>query len=401
MGAYSKVYPGNMRKVLQVLHTSPTNRIFGGGNLMVVVARAMGHYKETFKRRAYIPFNPKDFSLPGTYLKKERVEAEQHFNYRSRLQPSESGECSDEQTDSDAGADEIAQNTQAGPSQTNPTPPSSPIRDPTPRSPSPIPDPCPIPIPTPPAPRKFFVGRTTLQECAEINTKPIEARPGYIRQPLIDETLTETPPELISDQPVWRRDYMKEVSTFNNYFSVPHNIRTIPEFDPRLLRIREWRREDDLTSLPLNWPIIPSFHLNFTNKKNTLIVFSLFISKFSTSPDPIVRKTVLNLRLLETLFNDKFIDIDNHLEEINFNPNDPLPTGMDTRLYLRACNYGAGAISLFESWQEECFLKGIKPLYRPQAFTNTARAEFIHQFQRQCLNQKRQLRQQQPSKKNR
>ena len=38
MGTYSKVYPGNMKKVLQVLHSSFTNRLFGGGNLMVVVA---------------------------------------------------------------------------------------------------------------------------------------------------------------------------------------------------------------------------------------------------------------------------------------------------------------------------------------------------------------------------
>ena len=85
MRAYSKVYPSNMKKALQVLHSSFTNRLFGGGNLMVAVARAMGHYKETFKQKAYVPFNSKDFSLPGTYLKKERQEAEKHFNYKRCL----------------------------------------------------------------------------------------------------------------------------------------------------------------------------------------------------------------------------------------------------------------------------------------------------------------------------
>ena len=193
---------------------------------------------------------------------------------------------------------------------------------------------------------------------------------------------------------------MKEVAVFNNYYFVPHNIRTIPEFNPRPLRIREWRRDDDLTTLSTNWPIIPSFHLNFNNKKNTLIIFSLFISRFATSPDPVIRRTVQNLRLLETLLSDKYVEIDNHLEELNLNPNEPLQPGVDTRLYLRACNYGSGAISLFESWHEECFLRGMKSIYRTQAFTNTARAEFIHQFHRQCLNQKRQIRQQPPSKKN-
>ena len=173
---------------------------------------------------------------------------------------------------------------------------------------------------------------------------------------------------------------MREVSTFNNYYLVPHNIRTIPEFDPRPLRIREWRRDDDLTTLPTNWPIIRSFHLNFNNINNTLIIFSLFIIKFATSPYLVIRKTIQNLRLLETLFTDNFVEIYNHLEEINFNPNNPLPPGMDTRLYLRACNYGAGATSLFESWYEEGFLKGMKSLFWLQVFSNTVRAEFIHQF---------------------
>ena len=123
---------------------------------------------------------------------------------------------------------------------------------------------------------------------------------------------------------------MKEVRTFNNYYYVPHNIRTIPEFDPRPLRRQEWTRTGDLTSLPLNWPIIHLFHLNFSHKKNTLIVFSQFISKYVTSPDPILRKTMNNLRLLEILLMDKYIEIDSHLGEINFDPNEPLDPGIDT-----------------------------------------------------------------------
>jgi hypothetical protein len=127
----------------------------------------------------------------------------------------------------------------------------------------------------------------------------------------------------------------------------------------------------------------------------------MFISKFATSPDPILRKTVQNLRLLEVLLNDKFVDIDSHLGELNLDPNDLLEPGVDTRLYLRACNYGGGAITMFESWQEENFLKGIKTLYRPQNFISTARAEFINQFTKQCLKEKRQIRQQPPPKRNR
>jgi len=117
---------------------------------------------------------------------------------------------------------------------------------------------------------------------------------------------------------------MKEVATFNNYYYVPHNIRTIPEFDPQPLRIREWRRNDDLTTISTNSPIIPSYHLNFNNKKITLIIFSLFISRFATNPDLVIRKTVQNLCLLDTLLNDKFVEIDNHLEELNLNPKKPL-----------------------------------------------------------------------------
>jgi len=60
----------------------------------VLVSRVMGHYKETFKQKSYIAFNTKDFSLLGRYTKKERLEAEKHFNYKSHLEPSESREIS-------------------------------------------------------------------------------------------------------------------------------------------------------------------------------------------------------------------------------------------------------------------------------------------------------------------
>ena len=132
---------------------------------MVHVARAMGHYKETFKHKAYVPFNAKDFSLTRTYLKKEWLEAEKHFNYKSRLQPSESSEFSHDQTDFDTAAD-TQRDTQAGPSNPDPLPSLFPSRNPSPPPSPTIPDPCPLPIPIPPAPRTFFISRTTLQECA-------------------------------------------------------------------------------------------------------------------------------------------------------------------------------------------------------------------------------------------
>jgi len=159
MGSYSKVYSSSMKKALQVLHTSLMNILFGGGNLMVVVAQAMGHYKETFKQKAYVPFNTKEFSLPGRYVKKERLEAEKHFNYKSHLQPSKSGEIGDDQTDLDTTANTHVQ-TQVGSS--NPIPTLSPSRNPTPPPSPTVLDPCPLPIPIPPAPRSFFISKSTL-----------------------------------------------------------------------------------------------------------------------------------------------------------------------------------------------------------------------------------------------
>ena len=68
----------------------------------------------------------------------------------------------------------------------------------------------------------------------------------------LDETLEETPYELIRNQSIWRRDYMNDIKVFNNYYYLPHNIRTIPEFDPRPLRHREWTHLDDLRSRPVD-----------------------------------------------------------------------------------------------------------------------------------------------------
>jgi len=78
---------------------------------------------------------------------------------------------------------------------------------------------------------------------------------------------------------------------------------------------------------------------------------------------------------------DRYVEIHNHLGEIKFDPNEPLPPSVDTHLYLRVCNYGAKVVSLFEYWYEEGFLKVIKFLFKPQAFTSLARAYFVQQFQ--------------------
>ena len=74
---------------------------------------------------------------------------------------------------------------------------------------------------------------------------------------------------------------------------------------------------------------------------------------------------------------DRYIKIDSHLGEINFDPNEPLPPGVDTRLYLRACNYGVSVVSLLKYWYKEGFLKGIKSLFRPLAFNSMVRADFL------------------------
>jgi len=158
---------------------------------------------------------------------------------------------------------------------------------------------------------------------------------------------------------------LKEVKVVNIYSSVLHNIRIIPKFDHRPLRCRECIRTNNLTTRPIYWPIIHPFHLTFSHRKNTLIVIFQFITKYATSPDPILRKIVNNLGLLEILLMDKYVEIDSDLGDINFDPNKPLPPNVVTRLYLRACHYGVNAISLFETWYEENLLQRIKSIFRP------------------------------------
>ena len=114
-----------------------------------------------------------------------------------------------------------------------------------------------------------------------------------------------------------------------------------------------------------------------------------FINKYATSPDPSIRKTVLNLRLLDILLVDNLITVDAHMEPLNVNPNAPLPPYIDSRLYIRAVTYGSGATSLFESWATEKFLIGMKDLYKPVSITSRSRPEFLNQFVRTCLRQKK------------
>ena len=118
-------------------------------------------------------------------------------------------------------------------------------------------------------------------------------------------------------------------------------------------------------------------------------MISNFISKFATSPDPSIRKTVLNLRLLNILLVDNLIMIDAHMEPLNVNPNASLPPYIDSRLYIRAVTYGSGATSLFESWATEKFLLRMKDPYKPVSITSRSWLEFLNQFVRMCLRQKK------------
>ena len=119
------------------------------------------------------------------------------------------------------------------------------------------------------------------------------------------------------------------------------------------------------------------------------IVINNFISKYATSPDPSIRKTVLNLRLLDILLVDNLIMVDAHMEPLNVNPNAPLPPYTDNRLYIRAVTYGSDTTSLFESWATEQFLIGMKDLYKPVSITSRSRPEFLNQFIRTCLRQRK------------
>ena len=128
--------------------------------------------------------------------------------------------------------------------------------------------------------------------------------------------------------------------------------------------------------------------MNFKTNQNTRIVIANFISKYATSPDPSIRKTVHNLRVLNMLLADNYVTLDSHMEQLNLDINRPLAPYTDTRLYLRVVNYGSAVMSLFESWAKENFLMNMKAMFQPLALTNTARAELIKKFTKQCLKSK-------------
>jgi len=183
-----------MKNTMQILHVSPPNWIFGGENLMVVVSRAMGHYKETFKLNSYVAFNHKDFSLPERYTKKERIKAENHFNYKLCLEASKSGEI-DANTPKTFVDTTIGIDTQTCPSRPTSSPKPSPNKEPTPDSPQtpPVPDPFPLPIPTSRTPRTFVISHNTTIECEEIFKLPIKAHLAYLHMHTLDESIVETP----------------------------------------------------------------------------------------------------------------------------------------------------------------------------------------------------------------
>ena len=128
--------------------------------------------------------------------------------------------------------------------------------------------------------------------------------------------------------------------------------------------------------------------MNFKTNQNTRIVISNFIAKYATSPDPSIRKTVHNLRVLNMLLADNYVTLDSHMEQLNLDINRPLLPYIDTRLYLRVVNYGSAVMSLFETWAKESFLINMKAMFQPLSITNTARAELIKDFTRMCLRAK-------------
>lgn len=81
-----------------------------------------------------------------------------------------------------------------------------------------------------------------------------------------------------------------------------------------------------------------------------------FITKYTSSPDPSLKKIVHILRILNVFLLNNTITLENHLDELKFDPNKPLIPYNDMRLYLRVVNYGFGAANKFESWATEEFL---------------------------------------------
>jgi hypothetical protein len=184
---------------------------------------------------------------------------------------------------------------------------------------------------------------------------------------------------------------MRDPRVYNRYYEAPRNIRILPHFDPRPVRRGEWRPyHEDMLQRYVNWPIIDPEHLSFASQTSTRVVLANFIAKYASSPDPSLKKTVHSLRILSTLLTDNTITIDSHMDELNFDPNEPLPPYTDTRLYMRVVNYGSGAVSIFESWATEHFLMGMKQLFQPINVMNRTRAEHMREFNKFCLKEKAQ-----------
>ena len=131
-------------------------------------------------------------------------------------------------------------------------------------------------------------------------------------------------------------------------------------------------------------------HLSFDSQTNTLFALQNFFSKYASSPDPSLKTIVHNLRILNVLLTGNSITLDNHMGDINLDPNEALPPYTGTRLYLRVFNYGLGAVSIFESWATKSFLFGMKNLFKPISVLNKVRANHMQEFNKVCLKEKHQ-----------
>ena len=69
-----------VKQALDILNSSPSNRMFGGANLMIATSRSLAHGLLLIEKKTYAPFNPIDFSLPPSYSTEERIEAEKVFD---------------------------------------------------------------------------------------------------------------------------------------------------------------------------------------------------------------------------------------------------------------------------------------------------------------------------------
>ena len=184
---------------------------------------------------------------------------------------------------------------------------------------------------------------------------------------------------------------MRSVRVYNRYYEAPRNIHILSQFDPRSVRRGEWRPYHvDLLQNHVNWPLIDPEHLSFDIQANTLVALQNFISTYASSPDPSLKKTIHNLRILNVLLMGNSITLDSHMGDINFDPNEALPPYTDTQLYLWVVNYGSGAISIFESWATKSFLFEMKNLFKPISVLNRVRVDHMREFNKFYLKEKHQ-----------